>query len=120
MIGILAFIAIFIAAFFAYRAANDSGRSGPLWGLATIGVGIGFQVIFPLFIGVIMAVVYLLMGVPAERLDEKISGTVAVIGFVSLFLSFVGIWFILRHISKIPDDDPVIAPPPPPTFDTHE
>ena len=120
MIGILAFIAIFIAAYFAYKTANDTGRSGPLWVLATLGIGIGIQIALPILIGIIMAAVYLMTGVPAERIAEKITGPLAIVGFISLPLSLIGIWMILRHVSKLPKDEPVIAPPPPPTFGSND
>ena len=117
MIGIIAFIAIFIAAYFAYKTANDNGRSGALWALATIGVGLACQLVFPIVTGLLLAVIYLARGVPQDKLAETINGPATIIGFVSWFLSFVGIWVVLRHISKLPKDEAGSEPPPPPTFE---
>ena len=120
MLGIIALITVFIAAFFAYKTAVGNGRNGPLWTLATLGVGLGLQVVIPVVLGVILAVVYLAGGTSPEKLQEEIAGPAGVIGLVSLFVGFIAIWLILRHVSKLPQDELRIdSPPPPPTvFDT--
>jgi hypothetical protein len=118
MIGILGFIAVFIVAYFAYKTANGTGRNGVLWALAALGVGFGFQIVLPIVIGIVMAFAYMAMGTPVDRIPEQITGPATIIGFVMLFLSFVGLWLILRHVSKFPEDPPAAnAPPPPPTFE---
>ena len=116
MLGVIALVAVMIAAYFAYKTANDNGRSGPLWALATIGVGFGFQIAIPLFIGIILGVVYVSTGTPVDQLQERIGGVASIIGMVMLFLSFIGVWLILRHVAKLPEDVPIEKLPPPPTF----
>ena len=117
MLGILALIAVFISAYYAYKTANGTGRSGPLWALATLGVGLGCQIVLPVLVGLILGIVYVVTGTPVSDLQQKIAGITMIISFVALFLSFVGIWLVLRHISKIPEDRPgTPIPPPPPTF----
>lgn len=118
MLGIIALIGVFAAAFFAYKTATGNGRSGPLWALATLGVGLGFQIVMPVVVGIILAVVYMSMGTPPERLQEEITGPATIIGIVGLLLSFVGIWLILRQVSKLPADEPMTNLPPPPVFDS--
>ena len=44
MLVVLAFIAVLIAAFFAYKTASDNGRNGPLWALATFGLAPRFEI----------------------------------------------------------------------------
>ena len=120
MLGIIAFIAVFVAAYFAYKTASGNGRNGPLWALATLGVGFGFQIIIPILIGIVLGIIYISMGTPVDKLQAQISGPATIIGFVMLFLSFIGIWLILRHVAKLPEDAPVERVPPPPTFDQSE
>ena len=120
MLGVIALIAVFVAAYFAYKTATDNGRSGPLWALATIGVGFGFQIVIPILIGIILGIVYVMTGTPVDQLQEKITGPATIVGFVMLFLSFVGIWLILKHVAKLPEDAPVERVPPPPTFGQNE
>jgi hypothetical protein len=120
MLGVIALIAVIVAAYFAYKTANDNGRSGPLWALATIGIGFGLQIVVPILIGIILGVIYVMMGTPVDQLQEQISGPATIIGFISIFLSFVGIWLVLRHVAKLPEDPPVERVPPPPTFDQNQ
>ena len=116
MIGILALIVVIVAAVFAYRTANDNGRSGPLWALAALGAGFGLQIVIPMIIGIILALIYLAKGVPVEELAERVSGPSTAVAFVMWFLSFVGLWLILRYISKPIEEKPMEVIPPPPTF----
>lgn len=117
MLGIIALVAVFIAAYFAYKTAAGNGRSGPLWALATLAVGLGFQIVIPIMIGIVLALVYMAMGTPADELQQEMSGVAGIIGIVSLVFSFIGIWLVLRHVAKLPDDPPVEKLPSPPVFD---
>ena len=116
MIGIIALIAVIIAAVFAYRTAPETGRSAPLWALATLGVGCGLQIVFPMIVGVILALIFLWSGSPIEQLKEKVEAPAGIIGFIFLFPSAIGIWLILRHVSKLPEERPIEQVPPPPNF----
>lgn len=120
MIGIIALISVFVAAYFAYKTANDTGRSGPLWALATLGVGLGLQIVVPTLMGVVLAVIYMALGTPVDQLQDAITGPASVIGLVALVLSFVGIWLILKHVSKLPEETASESVPPPPRFDQGE
>ncbi len=116
MLSILGFIAVFIAAYFVYKTAKDTGRNAVGWALLTLAVGFGVQIILPLFIGIILGVAMMTSGSSVTEIQESIAPAAMIIGIVCLILSFVGIWFIMRHISKLPEDES-FAPPPPPTFD---
>jgi hypothetical protein len=120
MIGIIALIGVIIAAVFAYRTARDTGRSGALWALAILGVGFGFQIFVPMIVGVVLALFFLWSGSPVEQLQEKVEAPAGIIGFIFLFLSAIGIWLVLRHLSKLPEEPPIERVPPPPTFHEHD
>lgn len=117
MIAVLAFIAIFIAAYFVYKTAKDTGRNAVLWALLTIGVGFGFQIVIPLLLGIMIGIGMVLAGNSPEEIAASVDGISMVIGIICLILSFVGIGFIMRAVSKIPDEPSFAAPPSPPKFD---
>lgn len=116
MIGLIALIGVIVAAVFAYRTARDNGRNGPLWALATLGVGFLFQIVIPMIVGLVLAVIFLSSGGATEQIQEKVETPAGIVGFISIFLSVVGIWLILRHVSKLPVQRPIENVPPPPTF----
>ena len=115
MLAIAGLIAVFVATYFTYKTAKSTGRN-PLWALATLGVGLGFQLIIPLFIGIILGIVYVAGGTPVDTLQNAIAGVSMIIGIVCLVLSFIGMGLIVRHVSTYPEDGDEIHIPPPPTF----
>ena len=116
MMGLIALIGVIVAAVFAYRTAKNNGRNGPFWALAMLGVGFVFQIVVPMIVGLVLAVIFLFSGGATEEVIEKVETPAGIIGFVSVFLSAVGIWLILRHVSKPPKERPRENVPPPPTF----
>lgn len=118
MIGIIAFIAIFVFTYQVYRTASGTGRNAALWALLTAAVGFGFQIVIPVALGIILAVVYVATGTPPEEIESAILGPSAIIGIVCLIASVVGMVLIAKHVGKVPDDPVGVAepPPPPPTF----
>jgi hypothetical protein len=50
MLSILGFIAVFIATYFIYKTAKDTGRNAVGWAFLTFAVGSGIQIILPLLI----------------------------------------------------------------------
>jgi len=117
MLSILGFIAVFIAAYFIYKTAKDTGRNAVGWALLTFAVGFGLQIIFPIIIVIIIAVVMRVSGKPFTKIEQLPWSVDTIISLTGLAVSFVGIWVIMRHISKIPEDGTFISPPSPPTFD---
>lgn len=121
MLGIIGFIAIFVFAYRAYKGANEYGRNGIGWAAATFGVGFTLQIIIPFVIGLVLAIVYLSSGTPADKLDEAILWPAIIIGIIMLIVSIVAMMKLVSKASSMPDDDGVSssgvdAPPPPPNF----
>jgi hypothetical protein len=118
MLGIAGFVAMIVMIYQTFKTARDNSRNGVLWALASFGVGITFQFIVPIVLGVVLALIIVAKGVsdPTE-LQSQIMGPANIIGIACLALSFVGMWLIYRHVSKVPDF-PISAegPPPPPEF----
>jgi|GEM_PF-2446039 len=125
MLGIIAFIAIFIFAYRAYKAAVDYGRNGILWAIITFVVGFTFQVIIPFIIGFVYVIVIVAKGSQAEisGIDPS-AGWLILLNMILIVLSFAAMILILKHLGTIPDDGLMArnatAPPPPPTFDHYE
>ncbi|MEQ1764532.1 MAG: hypothetical protein ABL984_15490 [Pyrinomonadaceae bacterium] len=118
MLGIIAFIAIFVFIIQVYKTAAGTGRNAALWALLTAAVGFGFQIVIPLLFGIIMAVVYIASGTPPEEIETAILGPASIVGIIGLVASIVGMVLIAKHVGKVPDDPigTVQPPPPPPTF----
>ncbi len=117
MLSILGLIAVIVAVYQIYKTARDTGRSAVGWALLTLGVGFGLQLILPMLIGAIIAVFMAASGKSIPEIQDSIQNIAVLIGIGSLVASFVGIWLIMRFVSKIPEDNSFVAPPPPPPFD---
>ncbi|MCY7375635.1 MAG: hypothetical protein LH472_06645 [Pyrinomonadaceae bacterium] len=116
MLSILGFIAVFIATYYIYKTAEDTGRNAVGWALLTFAVGFGLQIIFPV---IILIMITIGMSVSGKRLTntEQLPWSVdTIISLTGLAASFVGIWLIMRRVSTIPEDESFAAPPAPPTF----
>ena len=117
MLTIVGFVAIVVFTYQVYKTAASTARNPVIWSVVTAMIGIGFQFILPLLIGIVLAIYYVATGTPTERLQDEISGIALIIGLISLVISIVGMAQIMKHVSKVKDDDPVLmAPPPPPNF----
>lgn len=117
MLGILGFISIFVFAYFAFKTARDYGRNAWLWCFGVFGVGFGLQIVLPIIVGMILAVVWLASGTPADQLQAKIEGPAQFLGLIFLVLSIAGMFMMLKIVSRVPDtDDATINVPPPPQF----
>ncbi len=117
MLSILGLIAIFIAAYFVYKTAKDTNRNAVGWSLLTVAVGIGLQIILPVIIFMVIAVIMAISGKPIRDVDDLPFGTAMIVTVLGWAASFVGIWLIMRRVSIIPDEESFAAPPAPPTFD---
>ncbi|MEP7211719.1 MAG: hypothetical protein ABI791_01500 [Acidobacteriota bacterium] len=119
MIGLIAFIAVFIVTYQVYKSAVSTERNPWFWAGLTLVTGFGLQVVLPMLFGIVLAVYYSVTGTPPERLESEITGLIGVFGLVSLVLSIVGMVLIMKHVSKVKDDVPATytqGPPPPPNF----
>ena len=117
MLSILGLVAVIVATYHVYKTARDTGRNAVGWAVATFAVGFGIQIILPIFIGFAIGVVMAVSGSSEMEIQEFAQGIVIIISIAGLLLSFLGIWLIMRRVSKIPDEETFQAPPSPPTFD---
>jgi cytochrome bd-type quinol oxidase subunit 2 len=117
MLGIVAFIAIFVMTYYAYKTAKDYERNAVVWALVVFSVGFGLQIVIPFIIAIVIAIVMVTNGTPPEQVEASMSGSAIVITLVFIILSVVAMFLILRYISNFPEDDVSAAAPPPPTFD---
>lgn len=121
LVQILGLVVVIVATYHVFKNARDNGRNAAGWAFATIGVGIGLQFILPIILGIIIAVIWMATGTRADELQAAIQTPAIILNFVCLGLSFVGVFLILRHVLKLPDEpDGDVSPPPPPTFDRNE
>lgn len=119
MIGIVGFIAIFVVTYFVYKTARGTERNPALWAAVAFIVGFGFQIVLPMLVGIALGVYWAVSGRPMELFADEMSGILTVASIVGLVLSFVSMWLVIRHVSRIPDDGtfgPADQPPAPPTF----
>lgn len=115
MLSILGFIAVFIAAYYIYKTAKDTNRNAVGWALLTLAVGFGFQIVFPFFIYMFIAIAMTVSGKRLNNVDELPFATNLIITIIGLAASLIGIWLIMRRVSTIPDEEVFDAPPPPPS-----
>jgi hypothetical protein len=115
MLAIAGFVIMIVMTVQTYKTARDNGRNAVLWSLLTLGVGLAFQFVIPLLIGVVLGIVWVMQGTtdPAD-LQAKIYGPGIIIGIVCLVLSLVGMWLVFKQASKVPDVPYPSTPPPPP------
>jgi hypothetical protein len=116
MLSIFALVAVIAAAVQIYKTANSTGRNGALWAFITVAIGIGFQWVIPLAIGIVLGIVMVASGTPVDDIQNKIQGPATIIGFITIGLSFLGVWLVFKHVSKVPNDVPAARVPQPPTF----
>ncbi|HCA59929.1 MAG TPA: hypothetical protein DEP46_18335 [Blastocatellia bacterium] len=118
MLSLLGIIAIVIFAIHTFRSANSNGRNGGLWAFISVAVGIALQWVVPLVASMVIAIFYIASGSNIDTIEQDIMWPAVVISFAGLGLSFLGMWLVLRHVSQIPDEEPLTAsgPPPPPVF----
>lgn len=112
MINIIGLAFIIIVAVFAYKTAKDYGRSAIGWALIALAVGFGIQIILPIFIIIIVTFAMLWRGAGREQILEDIP--TITITVTCIVLSVIAGFLILRHLSKMPEEQSFILPPEPP------
>lgn len=113
MIGILGIIFVIVAPIFIYRSAKQNGHKPVFWTLIALAVGIGFQIIVPMIVGIILAVVLVGMGHSPNSIEPTIQGYSLIIGLPCLILSFVGVFLVMRRVNKAKKSDAGLPPAPP-------
>jgi hypothetical protein len=113
-------VAVVVATYFTFKTANENGRSGVLWALISLSVGLGLQLVAPVIVAFALALVFIISGTSQNELAEKIDGLATVGYYVCWILSFVSLFLVIKHVSKLPESDDgtpaEFEPPPPPTF----
>jgi putative Mn2+ efflux pump MntP len=118
MLTIFGIVAIIVFTIQVYKTAAGTERNAPLWAIITAVTGIGLQFVVPFFFGLVLAIYYLATGTPQDQLESEIYGMATIIGLLGLVLSVVGMYLVVKFVSRVKDEPRVPhAPPPPPTFD---
>lgn len=101
MLSILGLVVIFVATYYVYKTAKDYDRNALLWAAGTFCVGFGLQIVLPLVIAIVLGIVLVARGMtdPAE-MQKRIEGPAQFIGIFGIILSFVGMWAILKLVSR--------------------
>jgi uncharacterized membrane protein len=116
ILQILGLAVIVIATYHIAKTAKEYGRNSALWIFMALAVGFGFQWILPVVLGIVLAIVYLALGTPQQELQSALSTPAAILTFLCLGLSLVGLLVLLKLVSRVPDEPEVMPVPPPPTF----
>src|SRR4030095_4300071 len=117
MLTIFGFLAISVCTIQVYKTASGTDRSAPAWAAITAITGIALQFVLPVILSLVIAVVYMATGTSPEDVGTEIYGFALVIGILGLVLSVVGMYMVMKYVSRVKDDEPAArTPPPPPTF----
>ncbi len=111
LIFLFGFILLIVFTVFAYKTANENGRNGIGWAVITFFTGIGIQIILPIFIVILIAIIAAFSGSSIEIIEESIP--IVTITIVCIFLSLGVSFLILRYLAKVPEDFDL--PPSPPS-----
>jgi len=114
MLGIFGLIFVIVAPFFIYRSAKQNERNAIFWAVLALVVGLGIQIVLPLLVGMIIAIVMFAQGSSEAEIQSAIEGPAIIIGIFSLVFSVVGVLWIMKHVNTIPEQESFISPPPPP------
>ncbi len=110
LINLFGFVLLIVFTVFAYKTAKEYGRNAIGWALITFFTGIGIQIILPIFIVVIIAIISTVGGISTQEIQENIP--IVTITIFCILLSLGAGFLILRHLSKLPEDfDMPPAPP---------
>jgi hypothetical protein len=116
MLSILGIVGVIVATVQVFKTARDTGRNAAVWAVVTLVAGLGIQIVLPIFIGLVFAVVWLAAGATELEAQRAIQGPATIIGIACLFLSFLALWLIMRIVSRVPEGQSFNAPPGPPSI----
>lgn len=113
MIGVLDIILTILfavaAPLFVYITAKKNGHKPVYWALITLAVGIGFQFILPIIIGIILAVALVGMGNSPNSVEPIIQSYSLIIGISCSILNIIGVLLVWRRVNKANNTE-LIAP----------
>jgi uncharacterized membrane protein len=118
ILPLLGLIAIVIFTIFVFKTANENRHHALGWGAACLFVGLFLQWVLPIIIVIIVGFVLIVTGTRPENVADALGWWTFGITILCIALSFIGMFQILKRVSRIPDDEESFdEPPPPPTFD---
>lgn len=105
MIGVLDIILIVlfsvVAPLFIYLTAKKNGHKPIYWALITLTVGIVFQFILPIIVGIILAVALVKMGNSPNSVQPTIQSYSLIIGISGSILNAIGVLLVFRRVNKV-------------------
>jgi lysylphosphatidylglycerol synthetase-like protein (DUF2156 family) len=103
-----------VAAIFVRKTARENGRKAGWWTLVTVGLGVGLQIVLPFMLGIVLVLIFIASGTRnGPALTQKVETPAFYIDIISLIASLVAMFFVLRHVAKLPEDVDLNIPPPP-------
>lgn len=102
-----------VFAYMAYQKATSTDRSGGKWAAIAVGAFIGTQLIVQFGTGVLMGIYAAFQHI---SVDKFIDDYWFVPTIISIGLSILVGWLILRYLDKVPDENNYTNPPEPPSF----
>ncbi len=122
MLLLVGIIAIVVFSVQVYKTARGTERNAPVWAAITAVTGIALQFVIPIVFGIAIAVYYLATGTAVENIESEAFAPAVVVNIICFILSIVGMVLIMKHVSKVKDEDPAARtpPPPPPTFGANQ
>lgn len=113
MLSIIGFVFIIVFTVFVYRTAKDYERNAIGWAAITFVAGIGIQIVLPIFLVIIIAVIASIGGSSIQQIQDDIP--IVTITVVCIILSIVTGFLILRHTAQLPEEKSFDVPPAPPS-----
>ena len=113
MLSVFGCICVIIATYYIYRTAKSSNRNSIKWAFVNLAVGFVFQFALPLLIASAVAFIVVISKGTARDIDRIYAKYGSIADITILILNFVGIWLIIRRVSKIPENEIPAVPPPP-------
>lgn len=113
MLGIFGFIFIIVAPFIIYRNAKQNGHKPLFWAILAFAVGFGLQIVLPLIIGTVIAIVMTIQGASEIEVQEALETPAIIIGIITLVLSVGCVMWIMSRVNRIAEETPFSPPPPP-------
>jgi uncharacterized BrkB/YihY/UPF0761 family membrane protein len=106
-------ILVFVFAYLAYQKAIAGERNGIKWAAIVAGAFIGTQLLIQFGIGILVGIYDVVQNRPATMMETYWF----IPTIISVGLSILVAWLILRYLDKIPEEQLFTPPPPPPTFE---
>ena len=97
---ILLVLFVIVAPLFVYLRAKKNGHKPVYWALITLTIGVAFQFILPVIIGIILAVALVKMGNSPNSVQPTIQSYSLIIGISGSILNAIGVLLVLRRVNK--------------------